>query len=104
MNMEEISSIEAEVSDEASALLDNFKVMQEAFEIYKNCCTAYQIIQQTYQREVKDTSKAKLAIDLMDKARFYCGELFERLKVMEKNYINMVRYSEMSNASIAIKQ
>lgn len=74
------------VVNEAEALIDNFNTLKEVADIFKNCQAAYKIIQTNYDRGPEDPQRVKVIIDLLDKSRYFIGELLERFKVMERNY------------------
>lgn len=75
------------------AFESNFHNLKRAFEYFKNCSSAYKIINNNYDRQAEELSKAQNIIDLLDKTRYYSGELLERFKVIEKNYISSVSNS-----------
>jgi hypothetical protein len=54
--------------------------------MFKNCHSAYKIIQTTYDREAEDTGRMRVILDALDKTRYLCGELQEKFKVFERNY------------------
>lgn len=74
------------VTNELEAFPQNLVFLREAYEIYKNCYSAYKIIQQTYERDPENPHKAKLISELLDKSRYFCGELLERFRVLERNF------------------
>ncbi|CDW88893.1 UNKNOWN [Stylonychia lemnae] len=74
------------ITNEIDALIENFETLREIHEIFKNCQSAYKIIQTNYDREAEDPQRIKVVIDLLDKTRFFCGELLEKFKIAERNY------------------
>ena len=54
--------------------------------MFKNCHSAYKIIQTTYDREAEDTGRMRVILDALDKTRYLCGELLENFKIFERNY------------------
>eukprot|EP00347_Sterkiella_histriomuscorum_P013139 403365863 len=74
------------VTNEIETFLDNFTILKEVNEVFKNCQSAYKIIQTNYDRDAEDPLRIKIIIDLLDKTRYFCGELLEKFKVIERNY------------------
>jgi hypothetical protein len=89
-NSDYITKREDFITNEAMAFVENLHIFKEAFEIFKNCFSAYKIIQTTYDREPNDPIKTKAIIDVLDKVRYFCGEVYERFKVIERNYQSTV--------------
>jgi len=74
------------VPNEVDAMLENFGILREMFEIFKNSHQAYRIIYTNYDRNADDPNRVRVIIDLLDKSRYFCGEMSEKFKVFERNY------------------
>ena len=80
------------VENEDDVVIQNFGFLKEVFEMFKNCHSAYKIIQTTYDREAEDTGRMRVILDALDKTRYLCGELQEKFKVFERNYFVSVNF------------
>ncbi len=91
------------VTNEVDTLIENFKILKEVFEIFKNSLQAYRIMQANYDREAEDPARVKVIIDMLDKSRYFCGELLERFKMFERNHIASVRHNSLKFSEIKEK-
>lgn len=53
-------------------------VLKEVNTYFKNSASAYRIINTNYDRPAEELHKVRMIIDLLDKARFFSGEILER--------------------------
>jgi hypothetical protein len=80
------------ITNETEAFVENIHLIRTVFDTFKNCVSAFKIINNNYDRSAEQIGKARMVIDLMDKTRYFSGELLERFKVIERNYQAAVIY------------
>lgn len=70
------------VFDEVKAFVDSYKLLKEVFETFKNCVTAFKIINNNFFRSAEDIKKVGNLIDIINRTRYFAGEILEKFKVL----------------------
>lgn len=78
------------ITNEVDTMIENYGILKEVVEIFKNSHQAYKIIYTNYDRNGDEPNRVRVIIDLLDKSRYFCGEIFEKFKLIERNHHSQV--------------
>jgi len=98
------------VSDEIKAWEDNFQIIKKATTFLENSKEAYTIISNSGDRKSAKPSEILKLLNLISRARFYCSEVAERIRLMErstlikKNEFKIKKKLKVSNSSKEIAE